>query len=134
MAYRYIYLVGYWYMQQLYFSLNTLIIQRLVERSSDLIVVIGEWKMNKGELVATIAETRGITKVQAERALNIVLKNMADAMERGERVTLVGFGSFRVVERAAQKGRNPQTGQTITIPAHNVVKFKPGKRLCEKVQ
>ncbi|WP_136807975.1 HU family DNA-binding protein [Desulfosediminicola flagellatus] len=90
--------------------------------------------MNKGELVATIAETRGITKVQAERALNIVLKNMADAMERGERVTLVGFGSFRVVERAAQKGRNPQTGQTITIPAHNVVKFKPGKRLCEKVQ
>ena len=90
--------------------------------------------MNKGELVASIAESGGITKVRAERALNIVLQNMADAMERGERVTLAGFGSFRVVERAAQKGRNPQTGSTITIPAHNVVKFKPGKTLCEKVQ
>jgi len=90
--------------------------------------------MNKGELVATIAESRGITKLQAEIALNAVLANMANAMERGERVTLVGFGSFRVVERAAQKGRNPQTGKAITIPAHNIVKFKPGKKLCKKVQ
>ena len=90
--------------------------------------------MNKGELVATIAQSHGITKVQAERALTLVLRNMTDAMERGERVTLVGFGSFRVVGRAEQKGRHPRTGEAITIPAHNVVKFKPGKRLCEKVQ
>jgi DNA-binding protein HU-beta len=54
-------------------------------------------------------------------------------MERGERVALSGFGSFRVVERAEQKGRNPQTGKALKIPAHNVVKFRPGKKLCSKV-
>jgi DNA-binding protein HU-beta len=90
--------------------------------------------MNKGELVATIAEIGGITKVQAEQALNRVLINMAQAMEKGERVSLSGFGSFRVVERVAQKGRNPQTGQSITIPAHNVVKFRPAKMLWDKLQ
>lgn len=90
--------------------------------------------MNKGELVATIAEVAGMTKVRAEMALNKVLANLADAMEKGERVTLSGFGSFTVVERAEQKGRNPQTGQAIVIPAHNVVKFKPGKDLCSRVR
>lgn len=90
--------------------------------------------MNKGELVATIAEVGGLTKVQAEHALNRVLANMADAMEKGERVSLTGFGSFKVVERAAQKGRNPQTGQSIMIPAHNVVKFRPAKNLWDKLQ
>jgi DNA-binding protein HU-beta len=90
--------------------------------------------MNKGKLVATIAEIGGITKVQAEYALNRVLTNMADAMEKGEKVTLSGFGSFRVVERAEQKGRNPHTGQSIIIPAHNVVKFRPAKNLWDKMQ
>ena len=90
--------------------------------------------MNKSELVATIAENGSITKVRAEMALNTVLSNLANAMEKGERVTLSGFGSFKVVERAAQKGRNPQTGQAIVIPAHNVVKFKPGKQLCRRVE
>lgn len=90
--------------------------------------------MNKGELIATIAAAGSMPKSKAERALNMVLQNMADAMERGERVTLAGFGSFRVVERAAQIGRNPQNGKVITIPAHNVVKFKAGKHLYEKVQ
>lgn len=93
----------------------------------------GKRKMNKGELIATIAETGGLTKVRAELALNKVLANLAEAMEKGERVTLSGFGSFKVVERAEQKGRNPQTGQAIVIPAHNVVKFKPGKNLCSRV-
>lgn len=90
--------------------------------------------MNKGELVATIAEVAGMTKVRAEMALNKVLANLSDAMEKGERVTLSGFGSFTVVERAEQKGRNPQNGQAIVIPAHNVVKFKPGKDLCSRVR
>jgi len=89
--------------------------------------------MNKSELVANIAEAGGVTKVMAENALNKVLENMVIAMEKGERVTIAGFGSFRVVERAEQKGRNPQTGQAIVIPAHNVVKFRPGKHLCEKL-
>ena len=89
--------------------------------------------MNKGELIATIAEAGGITRVRAELVLNKVLSNVTKAMEQGERVTLSGFGSFKVVEKAAQKGRNPQTGQAIVIPAHNVVKFKPGKHLCRRV-
>lgn len=89
--------------------------------------------MNKSELVAAIAESGGMTKIRAAEALDKVLANMASAMEKGERVTLTGFGSFKVVMRAAQKGRNPQTGMAITIPAHNVVKFKPGKTLCERV-
>jgi DNA-binding protein HU-beta len=75
-----------------------------------------------------------MTKVRAEMALNKVLANLADAMEKGERVTLAGFGSFKVVERAEQKGRNPQTGQSIVIPAHNVVKFRPGKDLCSRLE
>jgi DNA-binding protein HU-beta len=90
--------------------------------------------MNKSELVATIAESGGMTKVRAEMALNKVLANLAEAMEKGERVTLAGFGSFKVVERAEQKGRNPQTGQSIVIPAHNVVKFRPGKDLCSRLE
>ena len=94
----------------------------------------GQRKMNKGELVATIAEVAGMTKVRAEVALNKVLANLSDTMEKGERVTLSGFGSFTVVERAEQKGRNPQTGQAIVIPAHNVVKFKPGKDLSDRVR
>ncbi|HSL39125.1 MAG TPA: HU family DNA-binding protein [Desulforhopalus sp.] len=90
--------------------------------------------MNKGELVASIAEAGNMTKIRAEEVLNRVLANMAGAMEKGERVSIAGFGSFRVVERAEQKGRNPQTGQDITIAAHNVVKFKPGKNLCGRLQ
>lgn len=90
--------------------------------------------MNKGELVATIAEASGMTKMQAEHALNRVLTNMALAMEKGERVILSGFGSFRVVERVEKKGRNPQTGKIIIIPAHNVVKFRPAKTLWNKMQ
>ena len=90
--------------------------------------------MNKGELIAEIAEVGGLTKVKAEEALNRVLANMSGAMVKGERVTLSGFGSFKVVERAEQKGRNPQNGDSIIIPAHNVVKFKPGKNLCSRVK
>ncbi len=90
--------------------------------------------MNKGELVATIAQVQGITKVHAETALSSVLAQMSNAMENGEKVTLSGFGTFRVVERAEQKGRNPQTGESIVIPPHKVVKFKPGKNLFDRVQ
>lgn len=90
--------------------------------------------MNKGELITDIAESGDLTKVTAGKALDSVLSAMAQAMEKGERVTLSGFGSFRVVERAEQKGRNPQTGQSLIIPAHNVVKFRPGKKLCIKVK
>ncbi|MFH0781465.1 MAG: HU family DNA-binding protein [Pseudomonadota bacterium] len=90
--------------------------------------------MNKSELVATIAEVSGMTKAQAGHALNRVLDKMADAMVKRERVSLAGFGSFRVVEKAEQKGRNPQTVQSLIIPAHNVVRFKPARVLWDKKQ
>jgi len=90
--------------------------------------------MNKAELVASVAKSANTTKVQAEMVLNGVLKNMVKAMKTGEKVTLLGFGTFSVVERVEKKGRNPQTGQDITIPAHNAVKFKPGKTLYGRVQ
>ncbi len=89
--------------------------------------------MNKGELVANISEAGGMTRATARRALDVVLANMTSAMRKGERVTITGFGSFRVIDRAAQKGRNPQTGQAIMIPARKVVKFKPAKKLAERV-
>ena len=89
--------------------------------------------MNKGELVANISEAGNMTRATARRALDVVLANMTSAMRKGERVTITGFGSFRVIDRAAQKGRNPQTGQAIMIPARKVVKFKPAKKLAERV-
>jgi DNA-binding protein HU-beta len=91
-------------------------------------------KMNKGELITNIAESQNVTRAVAGKALDVFLANMIDAMKKGDRVTLVGFGSFRIVKRAAQKGRNPRTGERLEIPAHNVVKFKPGKRLFQRVQ
>lgn len=91
-------------------------------------------EMNKSELIAQIAKSADLTKTVAGKALESVLANMGQAMERGERVTLSGFGSFHVIERAEQKGRNPRTGAAITIPAHNVVRFRPGKNLCSKVR
>ena len=90
--------------------------------------------MNKGELVAHIAESNNLSRVAATRALDTFLARVTEAIKKGDRVTIVGFGSFRVVERAAQRGRNPRTGQSIVIPAHNVVKFKPGRRLYNRVQ
>jgi len=89
--------------------------------------------MNKGELVSSISESGNITRAAARRALDTVIANMTAAMKNGEKVTISGFGSFRVIDRAAQKGRNPQTGQTITIPARRVVKFRPAKKLAERV-
>ncbi|HIP39100.1 MAG TPA: HU family DNA-binding protein [Desulfocapsa sulfexigens] len=90
--------------------------------------------MNKAELVASVAKSANTTKVQAEMVLNGVLENMVRAMKAGEKVTLLGFGTFSVVERVEKKGRNPQTGQDIIIPAHYAVKFKPGKTLYGRVQ
>jgi DNA-binding protein HU-beta len=90
--------------------------------------------MNKGELIASIAESNNMSRVVAARALDTFLANVINAIKKGDRVTIVGFGSFRVVERAAQKGRNPRTGQSLLIPAHNVVKFTPGRRLYDRVQ
>ncbi|AEE52008.1 MAG TPA: HU family DNA-binding protein [Haliscomenobacter sp.] len=89
--------------------------------------------MNKGDLINKIAEGAKITKAQATDALNAVLDSIAAELKGDGKVTLIGFGTFSVSKRDARSGRNPQTGQTITIDAKKVVKFKPGKELSDSV-
>jgi DNA-binding protein HU-beta len=85
--------------------------------------------MNKAELVTAMATKSGLTKASAEKALNALTAAVTQSMKKGQRVGLVGFGSFSVVKRSARTGRNPQTGKEITIAAKKVVKFKPGADL-----
>ena len=85
--------------------------------------------MNKGQLVEQMATGAGISKAAAERALNACMDAVMDAMGSGDKVTLVGFGTFYVTKRKARTGRNPQTGKKMKIPAKKVVKFRPGSRL-----
>lgn len=87
--------------------------------------------MNKGDLINKIADSAGVTKGQAEDALNAVLDGITDALKNDDSVTLIGFGTFSVSHRAARAGRNPQTGETIQIAAKNLAKFKAGKKLTD---
>lgn len=89
--------------------------------------------MNKTELISAVAEKAEMTKKDAEKAVNAVLSSIEDALAQGDKVQLVGFGTFEVRERAARKGRNPQTGKEILINATQVPAFKPGKALKEAV-
>jgi len=89
--------------------------------------------MSKAELVEKVASEAGLKKADAERAVNAFVKVVSSSLKAGEDVTLVGFGTFSTGERAARQGRNPQTGETITIAARKVVKFKPGKGLKDEV-
>lgn len=89
--------------------------------------------MNKGDLINKIAESANLSKAQAGDALNVVLDSIGGALKDGDKVTLIGFGTFSVSNRPARTGRNPQTGATIQIAAKNVVKFKPGKELADSV-
>jgi len=89
--------------------------------------------MNKGDLINKIAGDAGITKGQAESALDALLEGISGALKKGDSVTLVGFGTFSVSKRDARTGRNPQTGETIKIAAKKVAKFKPGKKLSDAV-
>jgi len=85
--------------------------------------------MNKKDLIENIADGADISKATAEKALNGILTAIADTLKKGDKVTLIGFGTFSVSKRKARKGRNPQTGKTINIPAKNVAKFKAGSAL-----
>ena len=89
--------------------------------------------MNKTELIAAAAEKAGLSKKDAEKAVNGALDAITEALAAGDRVQLVGFGSFEVKERAARIGRNPQTKQEIEIPASRDPKFKAGKALKDAV-
>lgn len=90
--------------------------------------------MNKSDLVNNVAERSGLTKKAASEAVEAVLDSISDALANGSKVTLVGFGTFEVRERAARKGINPATGQPIDIPASKVPAFKAGKSLREAVK
>ena len=89
--------------------------------------------MTKKELVAKAAQDAGIPKAKSEKVLKSVLGSITGALAKGNKVTLVGFGTFSVSKRAARKGRNPATGATIQIPAAKVPKFKAGKKLKNAV-
>ena len=119
-----------------FFSFKSFQKEVLEERGSGNILFFQEKgeKMNKNDLVQSIASAAQISKVAAERGLNGMISTMAEAMEDGERVTLVGFGSFSIVKRAPRIGRNPKTGESIPIPPRKTVKFRPGKELTQKVQ
>ena len=90
--------------------------------------------MNKTELVAAVAEQADISKKDAEKALKAFVDVVTEEMKKGEKVQLVGFGTFEVSERAAREGRNPQTGETMTIAASKAPKFKAGKALKDAVK
>jgi len=89
--------------------------------------------MNKKELVDTMAEAADISKVAAEKALNGMLMAVTAALAKGDKVTLVGFGTFSTVNRTERKAKNPRTGELIEIPAKTIAKFKPGSKLTDAV-
>lgn len=90
--------------------------------------------MTKADLISRMADEAGITKAAAEKALNSFVDAVADSLAKGDKVTLVGFGTFSVAERAEREGRNPRTGETIKISASKTIKFKAGSKLKERLQ
>ncbi len=90
--------------------------------------------MNKTELVSAVAESSELSKKDAGKAVDAVFQTIMDTLGEGERVQIIGFGNFEVRDRAARKGRNPQTGEEIQIPASKVPAFKAGKALRDSVR
>ncbi|WP_167606492.1 HU family DNA-binding protein [Maribellus sediminis] len=89
--------------------------------------------MNKAQLIEAMADKAGLSKADAKKALDAFVDATTDALKGGDRVALIGFGSFAISERGARTGRNPQTGKEIQIPAKKVVKFKAGAELADAV-
>ena len=90
--------------------------------------------MNKQDLVNFVSEKTGISKEAAGKAQKAVIEAISSTLEKGDSVSLIGFGSFKVIDRAAREGRNPSTGEKMQIPATKVVKFTPSKVLKERIQ
>ena len=90
--------------------------------------------MNKTELISAMSENANMTKVDAEKALKAFIDTVTEELKNGGKVQLVGFGTFEVTERAERQGRNPKTGEAITIPASKSPKFKAGKALKDAVK
>ncbi len=89
--------------------------------------------MKKVELVEAVAEKAGLTKADATRAIDATIESIKEALVKGDKVPLVGFGTFAVSKRAAREGRNPRTGETVKIAARNAVSFKAGSALKDAV-
>ena len=89
--------------------------------------------MNKGELIDSIADSAGISKADAGRALDATMETITKCLKKGDKVTLPGFGTFSTSKRNARTGRNPSTGEAIKIKAKTVAKFKPGSKLSDAV-
>jgi DNA-binding protein HU-beta len=90
--------------------------------------------MNKTELIAAMAEKAGLTKADAKKALDAFIDTTIESLKKGDKISLVGFGSFDVAKRNEREGRNPKTGESIKIPAKKVVKFRPGSDLSNSVK
>ncbi|MBI5540248.1 MAG: HU family DNA-binding protein [Bacteroidia bacterium] len=90
--------------------------------------------MNKAELIDAVAKESKLTKVDSGKAIDAIVATITKALKKGDRVALVGFGSFSVAKRAARNGRNPQTGKAIKIAAKKVAKFKAGEGLAKAVK
>jgi DNA-binding protein HU-beta len=90
--------------------------------------------MNKAKLVSVIAQKASLTKTDTRKVLDAFFDVTSTSLGQGDKVTLIGFGTFSVVERAARVGRNPATGNALQVPAKKVVKFKPGAKLSSKVK
>lgn len=90
--------------------------------------------MNKSEIVAAVAENAELSKVNAEKAVNAVIGTITDALVKGDKVQLVGFGTFEVRERGERTGKNPRTGETLKIAASKIPAFKAGKALKDSVK
>ena len=89
--------------------------------------------MNKTELIDAVADEAEVSKAEAGRAVDAVITSITKALKKGDSVTLVGFGTFQVRERAERTGRNPKTGDAVALPGKHVPHFKPGKELRERV-
>jgi DNA-binding protein HU-beta len=89
--------------------------------------------MNKADLVNSIAEKAGLTKTKSNEVVDVIVSTISEALKSGDKVTLVGFGTFTTTQRDARKGRNPKTGETLDIPAKRVAKFKAGTELTKSV-
>jgi DNA-binding protein HU-beta len=90
--------------------------------------------MNKGQLIAKISNDAKISKTQANAAIDAFIGTTMSALKKGDKLVLVGFGTFTVSKRSARKGRNPKTGKALNIPARKVVKFRAGKDFAGKVK
>lgn len=89
--------------------------------------------MNKQELIDAIAAESGLSKKDSKEALDALVKTVGETLKKGDNISLVGFGSFSVIQKAARTGKNPQTGKPIQIAAKKAVKFRPGKELADGV-